>query len=61
MSSSSSSSSRLADAAQRFVAGSLGVTTAIAAGWFIASGARILSQNAATNPSSSRKEEEEEK
>ena len=56
-----SSSSRLADAAQRFVAGSLGVTTAIAAGWFIASGARILSQNAATNPSSSRKEEEEEK
>ena len=51
----SSSSSRLADAAQRFVAGSLGVTTVIAAGWFIASGARILSHAKST---SSRKEEE---
>ena len=49
------SASRLADGLQKLVAGSLGVTTVIAGGWFVASGARILS-NANSQQNSKRDE-----
>jgi hypothetical protein len=51
------SASRLADGLQKLVAGSLGVTTIVAGGWFVASGARILS-NANSQQKSKRDETE---
>lgn len=52
------SARRLADALQKLVAGSLGVTTVVAGGWFVASGARILS-NANSQKQNSKRDETE--
>jgi hypothetical protein len=52
------SASRIADALQKLVAGSLGVTTVVAGGWFVASGARILS-NANSQKQNSKRDETE--
>ena len=43
------STKELADGAQKLVAASLGVTTVVAAGWFVASGARIILNAGNTN------------
>ncbi|CAL6344154.1 unnamed protein product [Bathycoccus prasinos] len=43
------STKQLADGAQKLVAASLGVTTVVAAGWFVASGARIVLNAGNTN------------
>jgi hypothetical protein len=43
------STKQLADGAQKLVAASLGITTVVAAGWFVASGARIILNAGNTN------------
>ena len=43
------STKQLADGAQKLVAASLGVTSVVAAGWFVASGARIVLNAGNTN------------
>lgn len=53
-----SATSRLADGLQKLVAGSLGVTTIVAGGWFVASGARILS-NANSQQKNAKRDETE--